>query len=325
MSTVINLVNNSIISSALASIKSQAAAIQQLENSIDQNFEKAVKAILNCKGRIIICGMGKSGHIGKKIAATMASTGTPAMFVHPAEASHGDLGMIEKRDVVIAISRSGESPELADIIAYCRRFEITLIGMTAKAGSTLGSSSNILLKLPDIPEACPMGLAPTNSTTMTLVLGDALAIACLTERDFAAENFRIFHPGGKLGQKLTKIKDIMHTGEELPVVSSDSDIKTAIFEMTRCRFGCVGVTDNNGKLVGIFTDGDLRRNFDQLNFNSSVKEVMSSNPSSINPTDMVADVANLFNDKRITSVFACENGKPVGIIHIHDFLERGYV
>jgi arabinose-5-phosphate isomerase len=318
-------VNSDAIQLALQLIEAEAAAVASLSASINESFRQCVELILQCRGRIIVTGIGKSGHIGRKIAATFASTGTPSLFVHPAEASHGDLGMIEKRDIVIAISKSGESPELSDILTYCRRFAIPMIAITARAGSSLGRLASHLLLLPDIDEACPLGLVPTTSTTMMLVLGDALAVACLKARDFQPAQFREFHPGGKLGQKLTRVKDVMHGHEKLPLISEAAEVRQAIVEMSRGRFGCVGVCAADGKLIGVFTDGDLRRHIDHLDLSCPISALMTRNPYQIDPDALVEDVSYLFTEKRIPSVFVCQNGKPVGLVHVHDLLQKGFV
>ena len=245
------------------------------------------------------------------------------MFVHPAEASHGDLGMVERRDVVIAISKSGESPELADLLNYCRRFGIPVVGITADADSSLAQASNHLLLLPKIKEACPHGLAPTTSTTMVLALGDAIAIACLRARDFGISQFRDFHPGGKLGQRLTRVRDVMHGGDLLPTVPVGSTMSVAVAEMSRNRFGCVGILDSQGRLVGIFTDGDLRRHVSAANKDRSLEELMTTDPYWISPDALLADVACFFRERRIPSIFACLDDKPVGIIHLHDLIQKG--
>lgn len=306
-------------------IRSEAVGLEKLANCLNSGFVDAATCILQAKGRVVVAGMGKSGHIGKKIAATFASTGTPALFVHPAEASHGDLGMIDKRDVVIAISKSGESPELGDILTYCRRFAIPVIAITANAESSLGKAADHLLLLPAQEEACPLGLAPTTSTTMMLALGDALAIACLRARDFQPAQFREFHPGGKLGQKLTRVKDVMHGREMLPLVPEGAEVRLAVVEMSRGRFGCVGICDEAGKLIGIFTDGDLRRHIASLDLASPVRALMTTQPYQIDPDALIADVSYLFTEKRIPSVFVCQNGKPVGLVHVHDLLQKGFV
>lgn len=303
----------------------ESAAIAALIDKVDHNFHQCVHLILSCSGRVILTGIGKSGQIARKIASTFASTGTPSIFVHPAEASHGDLGMIEKRDVIIAISKSGESPELSDILTYCRRFAIPLIGITAHENSSLGKAADKLLILPDIEEACPLGLAPTTSAVMTLALGDALAIACLKARDFQPAQFREFHPGGRLGQKLIRVKDVMHGRETLPLVPLDAEVRLAIVEMSRGRFGCVGICNSDGRLMGIFTDGDLRRHIAELDLAKPISELMTPQPFQIDPEALIADVSYLFTEKRIPSVFVCQNGKPVGLVHVHDLLQEGFV
>lgn len=306
-------------------VRKEAEALMRLADSLDTEFAKAVELISKNRGRLIICGIGKSGHIGKKIAATFASTGTPSFFVHPAEASHGDLGMIDRSDVVLAISKSGESAELADIITYCHRFAIQLIGITAKAGSSLGKAADVLLLLPDLAEACPLGLAPTSSTTMTLAMGDALAVASMHERNFEPAQFRTFHPGGKLGQKLMRARDVMHEGESLPLLNANATVGQAALEMSKGRFGCVGIIDEHGELSGIFTDGDLRRHFNVDNFDVPISRLMTPDPRKLDPDALVADVMHTFSQYRIPSAFVCVDRKPVGIIHIHDLVQKGFV
>jgi arabinose-5-phosphate isomerase len=303
----------------------EARGLELLAQSINESFAAAALTVLQCTGRTVVVGIGKSGHIGRKIAATLASTGSPALFVHPAEASHGDLGMIERRDVVLAISKSGESPELGDVLAYCRRFGIPVIAITAVADSSLGKAARHVLLLPNPAEACPMGLVPTTSTTMALALGDALAIACLKGRDFQPAQFREFHPGGKLGQKLTRVRDVMHSGDLLPTVKTTALVSDAVLEMSRGRLGCVGVVDQSGSLVGIFTDGDLRRHFSAVNIDKPITEFMHTSPQRVSPDALVADVVHLFTEKRIPSVFVCVDEKPLGIVHVHDVLQKGFI
>lgn len=306
-------------------ILQEAKGLVLLAETLSDVFFDSINCILNCQGKIIVAGMGKSGHVGKKIVATLASTGTPAMFVHPAEASHGDLGMIETRDVVIAISKSGESPELGDILHYCRRFGIPVIAMTADSESSLGKAATYVLLLPSFEEVCPLGLAPTTSTTMMLAMGDALAIVCMQARDFQPTQFREFHPGGKLGQKLTRVRDVMSSGVNLPIVIETARVSDAILEMSRGRFGCVGIVDADNRLIGIFTDGDLRRHFNAANLDRLIMEVMTHRPYQIDANALIADVAYLFTEKRIPSVFVCQNDQPVGIVHVHDLLQKGFV
>ncbi|WP_237213225.1 KpsF/GutQ family sugar-phosphate isomerase [Falsiroseomonas oryziterrae] len=294
-----------------------------LEGELGARVLEAVALTLALPGRVIVTGMGKSGHVGRKIAATLASTGTPAHFVHPAEASHGDLGMIGREDAVLALSWSGEAPELADIIAYTRRFDVKLIAITSRPDSALGSAADILLALPRMPEACPNGLAPTTSTTMQLALGDALAMALLEARGFSPQDFREFHPGGKLGARLKHARDLMHGPAELPLVPPAATLEQAIVEMTSRRFGVTGVVED-GRLVGVLTDGDLRRAFQRgLAMDRPVAEAMTRTPRTAAPEDLAPDLLGVMNEKRITSLFVVEDGRPVGILHLHDLLRAG--
>ncbi len=269
---------------------------------------------------MIVTGMGKSGHIARKIAATLASTGMPAQFVHPGEASHGDLGMVAPGDVVIALSNSGKTPELADIIAYTRRRSIPLIAITARAGSPLDEAADVTLVLPDVGEACPMGLAPTTSTTMMLALGDALAVALLERNGFTASHFRDFHPGGTLGRKLLRVSELMHVGDELPLCAADTIMSEAILIMTEKTFGCVGVVGEGGELLGIITDGDLRRHMESDLLTQTAVEVMTPSPKTIAPQALAAEAVGSMNANSITSLFAVEDGRPVGIVRLHDCL-----
>lgn len=306
-------------------IQAEANALKQLARELDERFDAAVQAILACKGKVVTCGIGKSGHIARKMASTFASTGTPAIFLHPAEASHGDLGVIERRDVVIAISKSGESAELSDVLAYCRRFGIPLLAITAVPDSSLGRSATAVLKLPQADEVCPLGLAPTTSMVMTLALGDALAVACIEARNFKASEFREFHPGGKLGKKLLRVSDAMHTGSELPLVERGATVREAVIEMSRGRFGCVGVIGRERELLGIFTDGDLRRNLSAEIIDCPIGDYMFASPHRIEPDALLVDAVNQMNRYRIPSLFVVNAGIPVGIIHLHDILASGVV
>jgi arabinose-5-phosphate isomerase len=284
----------------------------------------AVALILARTGRVIVTGMGKSGHVARKLAATLASTGTPAHFVHPAEASHGDLGMIGRDDAVIALSWSGEAPELADIIAYTRRFDVPLIALTSRPESALGRAADLCLALPRMPEACPNGLAPTTSTAMQLALGDALAMCLLEARGFSPTDFSEFHPGGKLGARLKRARDLMHEAEQLPLVPRDASLEQAIVEMTSRHFGVTGVTDAAGALIGVLTDGDLRRALQRgVSLTRPVVEAMTATPRTAAPDDLAADLLGTMNDNRITSVFVVEDGRPIGILHVHDLLRAG--
>jgi arabinose-5-phosphate isomerase len=299
------------------------AVAAAIEGSLRDAFAAAVEALRATGGRAILTGMGKSGHIARKIAATLASTGTAAHYVHPAEASHGDLGMILQGDVVLALSWSGETPELADIIAYTRRFGVTLIAITSRADSALGRAADIKLILPAMAEACPNGLAPTTSTTMQLVMGDALAMAVLSAHGYDAAGFRDLHPGGKLGARLKKASDLMHAGAEVPVAPDDATIAEALVEMTSKRFGMTALVDAAGTLSGIFTDGDLRRALQQGEIDRPVAAVMTRKPTVIAPELLAQEALKLMNDRQITALLVVESGKPVGVLHIHDLLRIG--
>ena len=294
-----------------------------LAEGLDGSFSDAVELILKARGRVIVSGMGKSGHIGRKIAATFASTGTPAHFVHPAEASHGDLGMLAKGDVALVLSNSGETPELADIVAYTRRFQIPLIGVAGKAGSTLLREADVALLLPKVEEACEKGIVPTTSTTMTLALGDALAIALMEHRDFTPAHLRVFHPGGKLGAQLSKVRDLMHV--DVPLVQAGAKMGDALLTISQKGFGVVGVADHEGRLQGVVTDGDLRRHMEGL-LERTADEVMTRDPLTIAPDAMAEEALALMNDRKITCLFVLNpdgNGRAEGILHIHDCLRAG--
>ncbi|MBV0892172.1 KpsF/GutQ family sugar-phosphate isomerase [Paracoccus sp. Z118] len=313
----------SYLDTARRVIRIEADALSLLEQSLGAPFEEAVRLILAAKGRVVVSGMGKSGHVGRKIAATFASTGTPAQFVHPAEASHGDLGMVTQGDVALVLSNSGETPEIADIVAHTRRFEIPLIGVAGREGSTLLRQSDVALLLPQAPEACGTGIVPTSSTTMTLALGDALAIALMEHRQFTPEHFRTFHPGGKLGARLLRVADLMHT--DMPLVSEDTPMTEALLTISRVGFGVTGVTGADGRLVGIITDGDLRRHMDGL-LDHTAAEVMTRRPRTIAPGALAEAALAQMQDSKITTLFAVEDdGRPAGILHIHDCLRAGIV
>ena len=316
------------ITSALRTLATEADGLAQLSaaltNGLGAPFARAVAAIAGTRGRTIITGMGKSGIVGRKIAATLASTGTPAHYVHPGEASHGDLGMIVAEDVIIALSWSGETAELADIISYARRFKVTLIAITSNPESTLAREADIPLVLPKAAEACPNGLAPTTSTTMQMALGDALAVALLEARGFTAEDFRQFHPGGKLGARLTFVRNLMHTGDKVPLVSAGTLMSEAILVMTARGFGCVGVIDSAGILAGIVTDGDLRRHMRPDLTTLTVDQVMSRAPRVISGDDLAVEALEMLNANRITAVLVTDAANtPVGIVHLHDLLRVG--
>ena len=304
-------------------LSAESKALSVLTEHLGAAFVKAVRELINCEGRVVVTGMGKSGHVARKIAATMASTGTPAMFVHPGEASHGDLGMITEHDVVIALSNSGETAELTDLVTYTRRFSIPLIGITRGEKSALGNASDITLLLPPEPETCPMGLAPTTSTTMMLALGDALAVAVLESKGFTAQDFKNFHPGGKLGKTLLRVTEIMHTGDELPTATQNANMAEVLVTITRKSFGCAAIVDNNGMLVGIITDGDLRRHMNSDLLTKSAADVMTKNPQVIGPQALAAEALKLLNDKKRNQLLVVDNGKPVGVLHVHDLLRAG--
>jgi arabinose-5-phosphate isomerase len=316
------------VSAARRAIEIEASGMAALINALDgplgDALDKAVACILAASGRVIVTGMGKSGHIARKIAATFASTGTPASFVHPAEASHGDLGMITTNDVVVMLSNSGESAELKDMLNYCARFSVPMIAITANAASTMGRSADIVLQLPSVQEACPNGLAPTTSTLLQLALGDAMAMALLEAKGFSADDFRNYHPGGKLGAQIKHARDIMHHGTELPLAVEGMPLSVAIPILSDKKFGCLGVVDATGVLIGMVTDGDLRRHLGPDLTSRCVEDVMTQNPTTVHGDMVAAEVIEIINTKRITAVFVLdETRKPVGLIHIHDLLREG--
>lgn len=312
-----------IIESAQYVLKREIEGLEALHEVLNDSFIHAVELLHNLTGRLVVSGMGKSGHIARKIAATFASTGTPALFVHPGEASHGDLGMVTRHDIVMLLSNSGETSELHDIINYCKRFSITVIGIVRRKSSTLVDAADITLVLPEIPEASPVG-APTTSTTMMLALGDALAVATLEQKGFSKEDFGIYHPGGKLGQALVKVENLMHTGEELPVVQEDTSMPEVLIEMTAKRLGCTAVLNKKGVLTGIITDGDLRRHINRNMLDTNAKDIMTKNPVTISSQYLVTQALQVMEDKSITSLFIIdEKSKPLGVIHIHDILRAG--
>jgi arabinose-5-phosphate isomerase len=304
----------------------EASALSDLAASLDVVFNQAVEALFSAKGKIVCTGMGKSGHVARKIAATLASTGSPAAFVHPAEASHGDLGMVGPGDVVLALSKSGEAKELADIVAYAKRFDLPLLAMTTAPHSALGRAADILLLMPDAAEATSQVNAPTTSTTLQLALGDALAVALMERRGFTAGDFRVFHPGGKLGAMLRTVGDLMHGIENVPLVDPGAPMREALLVMTEKRFGCVGVLGEGGRLAGIITDGDLRRHIDGL-FDHTAGEVMTSSPKTAAPTALAAEALKRMTQTAppSTVLFVVEDDRPVGILHIHDLVRAGVI
>jgi arabinose-5-phosphate isomerase len=312
------------IEAARRVLRAEIAGLEALVADLNGSFTAAVDKLSHVDGRVAVTGMGKSGHVARKIAATFSSTGTPAQFVHPGEASHGDLGMIGEGDAVLALSNSGDTAELADIVAYTRRFRIPLLAMTRRDGSSLAEAADITLLLPASAEACPMGLAPTTSTTMMMALGDALAVALLERKGFSASDFQVLHPGGQIGRRLLRVADIMHGETAMPLVDRNAGMGEAILVVTAKSFGCVGVTDDSGKLVGIITDGDLRRHMGDDLLRSKVDAVMNARPKTIRPHALAAEALGQMNAQAITSLFAVdEKRRPLGILHIHDCLRAG--
>lgn len=318
--------------SALRSVATERRGLSAIEaalaaggpGSLGFAVAEAIDLLSRLEGRLIVSGMGKSGHIARKIAATFASTGTPANFVHPAEASHGDLGMVRRGDAVLAVSWSGETVELADLITYAKRFRIPLLAITANPDSALGRQADLCLCLPASEEACPNGLAPTTSTTMQLVLGDALAVALLEARGFSAHDFKVYHPGGRLGSRLTFIRDIMHSGDRVPLVALGMPVADAIMEMSGKRFGCVGIVDDTGRLTGIVTDGDLRRHMGPGLMSETVDALMTRTPLTVRPETLAVEALALLNETR-RSVLIVVDGRhaPIGIVHLHDLYAVG--
>ncbi|WSH65910.1 KpsF/GutQ family sugar-phosphate isomerase [Rhizobium ruizarguesonis] len=324
----INLVENSVLESAKRTIETERRGLEALEQAFDNGlaspFTRAVEVIGDISGRVIVTGVGKSGHIGAKLAATFASTGTPAFFVHAAEANHGDLGMIARDDVVLAISKGGESAELKSIISFTRRFSIPLIAITCSEGSSLSAAADIVLLMPNEQEACPNGLAPTTSTLMQLAIGDALAVALLEARGFTATDFHVFHPGGKLGASLMHVADIMHTGERLPLVAKGTPMPEAITVLSRKHFGCVGVLDEDGRLCGIVTEGDMARNLTRNLSELAVDDIMTRTPKTVKQTVLATAALALLNQHHIGALIVIdEDRRPVGLVHFHDLLRIG--
>ena len=318
---------HAFIASALRTLETEregvAALAAAMSDGLGPRFVAAVDTIRAARGRVIVTGMGKSGHVARKIAATLASTGTPAFFVHAADASHGDLGMITSDDVMLVLSWSGETEELKDLINYSRRFRIALIAVTVNADSTLGKSADIVLVLPQAREACPHNLAPTTSSLMQLALGDALAIALLESRGFTAVDFGVFHPGGKLGAALKFVRDVMHPGSAVPLIGRDALMSEAIVEMSAKGFGCVAVTNGDGRLLGVITDGDLRRHMRDDLLRAPVGEVMTASPKTVRPGQLASEALELINSLKITALIVVESDRPVGIVHFHDLLRAG--
>lgn len=319
--------NNSVRTAAARVLRLEAEGLGLLADGLDEKFDAAVDLLSQITGKLVVSGMGKSGHIGRKIAATLASTGTPAHYVHPGEASHGDLGMIGQGDGVLALSNSGETAELNDLVAYAKFRGIPLLAMVGKAPSTLASAADVTLVLPAMAEACPMGLAPTTSTTMMLGLGDALAVAMMDRRGFSPDQFQVLHPGGRLGREFVRVDDLMHRGDDLPLCPADTVMSAAILTMTEKRFGCVGVVNGSGALIGIVTDGDLSRHMDDGLMRKAVGDVMTATPKTIRAGALAAEALGFMNANKITCLFVTEDGgpgnMPAGILHVHDILRAG--
>ena len=322
-SAALDAIEHADLAAARRVVSQESRALARLSEALTGRFVDATKIFAATQGRIVVSGMGKSGHIANKIASTFASTGAPALFVHPAEASHGDLGMITDADTLLLLSNSGETPELADLLNYAKRFRIPLIAIVGKAPSTLADAATVALVLPDEPEAGTLGLAPTTSTIMMLALGDALAVALLERKGLTAEDFKLYHPGGKLGRRLVWVADIMHAGDSLPLVRADAAMAEALIVMTAKRLGCVGAIDGEGALVGIVTDGDLRRHMDAGLLQEPVSEIMSVDPVTIHSGALGAEAVHLMNQCQITNIFVVEGKRPVGVVHIHDCLRVG--
>ncbi|MFO7478688.1 MAG: KpsF/GutQ family sugar-phosphate isomerase [Methyloceanibacter sp.] len=299
------------------------ALMAALSGDLVEGFAEAIERLRGCRGRVIVTGMGKSGHVGLKVAATLSSTGSPAYFVHPSEASHGDLGMITRDDVIVAFSWSGETVELGNIVSYSRRFAVPLIAVTSNSDSTLAQAAEIVLALPQAKEACPHGLAPTTSTVMQLALGDCLAIALLESKGFTARDFKTLHPGGQLGARLKFVGDLMHKGDRLPLARADAIMSEAIVVMTEKALGCLGVIDADGLLKGIITDGDLRRHMGNGLLEQRAGDIMTPEPKTVAPDLLASAALEMINSSKITTLFVVEQGRPVGIIHIHDLLRAG--
>ena len=309
-----------IINRAKKTLSIEINELRNLSKVFNNSFNKAVILLSKIKGRVIVTGIGKSAHIGNKISATLASTGTPSYLIHATEASHGDLGGITKNDCILAISNSGETSELNNIINYSKRFDIPLISISSNAKSLLNKNSTIGIVYKKPIEACPHNLAPTSSTTIMLVIGDCIAMSLLELKGFKSSQFKNFHPGGNLGKDLKKVSDIMHIGKSLPLTKKSDKMKKALITMTKKSFGCVGVINNTKKLVGIITDGDLRKNMNNKLFNLNASEIMTIKPTTGNKNMLVGEALNIMNNKKITNLFICEKNIPVGIIHIHDLL-----
>ncbi len=321
-----NIDFSAVINSAQRTLETEAAGMNSLTAAFNaelrEPFSKAIEIFRKIEGRVIVTGIGKSGHIAAKIAATLASTGTPAFYVHSTEANHGDLGMIARDDAILALSWSGETSELLGTLDYSKRFSIPLVALTADADSTLAQHAEVVLALPREKESCPHNLAPTTSSLLMLAMGDAIAVSLLESRNFTADQFSVFHPGGQLGAKLMRVKDIMHSGDELPLVHNNTLMTEAIIQISQKGFGCVGVVDDE-RLIGIITDGDLRRHLSTSLLGETVDDIMTASPKTVEPSLLAAEALELLNSRQITTVFVTDDDRPVGIIHLHDLLRVG--
>jgi arabinose-5-phosphate isomerase len=320
MKNAVEMVNLNVTKIAHSVIEQEIKGLESLKNTFCDKFNDLIDLLIGIKGRVIVSGMGKSGHVARKIASTLASTGTPSMYLHPSEASHGDLGNITEDDVVILLSNSGESAELVDIIDYCKRFDISLVSITRNIDSSLSQNSNIAIVLPNIPEASQVS-APTTSTTMMIAYGDAIAVVLHELRGFGKSEFRVYHPGGKIGSVLLKVADLMHVDAAMPVVRSTASLKDGILEMSNKRLGCVGVVDEQGEFLGIFTDGDLRRHIDSNFSDTKICDVMTIKPITFQKQQFASEALAIMNKKLITVGFVLDGDKPIGVLHMHDILK----
>lgn len=314
---------NDTLARARRVLKLEAEGLDALAATLDESFVRAIEILEKVEGRIVVTGMGKSGHIAHKIAATLASTGKPAMFIHPGEASHGDLGMIGEKDGILAYTNSGGTPELADIVAYSRRFKLPLVLVTSNAAGEFVEQADVTLVLPPAEEACFIGMAPTTSTTLMMALGDAIAVVLMERVGFTVDDFKQRHPGGQLGKRLLKVSDLMHAGDSMPVARPDQSMAEVLPEMTAKSLGCVGIVGTDGKLAGIVTDGDLRRHMGDDLLRRRVGDIMTKNPRTIRPTALASEAVSVMNEMKITALFVAEKGRAVGLIHIHDCLRAG--
>ena len=320
---IINLSVPEDLSRARKVLELETNGLKGLSKSLDGTFIEVIDVLQKIKGRVVVSGMGKSGHVARKISSTLASTGIPSFFVHPGEASHGDLGMIDNDDAVIAISNSGETPEMSNLVAYTRRFKIPLVVVTSKHRSSMAEQADFILLLPEVEEACPMGLAPTTSTIMAMALGDTIAVVLMERLGFTVDDFKLRHPGGQLGKRLLKVSDIMHDGDAVPITTGDKLMSEVLPEMTSKSFGCIAIVDAKNYILGIITDGDLRRHMADNILGLRADQVMTENPKTIRPKALASEAVMVMNESQITNLFVADDNKIVGVIHIHDCLRAG--